>query len=150
MAAPRPEARDLLVAPFYRGDSWGSLDLATSPRDPRPGEDSDLDVAAAGDALRQALLLRLLTPQGSLAELGHVAYGSRLHELIGELNTPTTRQLARSYTLRALRDDPRVESVVELIITEPDPTSPNVVRIRALVKARDIEDPLALGIEVTL
>ena len=145
-----PEARDLLIAPFYRGDSWGSLDLAMHPRAPRPGDDTDLDVAVGGDSLRQALLLRLLTPQGSLASLGHVEFGSRLHELIGELNTPVTRRLARTYTLRALIADPRVESILDLRIPEPDQTSQDVVNIWALVKAKNVTDPIELGIEVAL
>lgn len=149
--AAAPEARDLLVTPFYRGDSWGSLDLALSPRRPAPGEpDVDLDVAVGADSLRQALILRLLTPQGSLAALGHVDYGSRLHELIGELNTPTTRQLARSYTLRALSADRRVEEVVDLRIAAPDPQEPETIRLWALVKVRGITDPVELGIEVAL
>jgi phage baseplate assembly protein W len=148
--AQRPEARDVLIAPFFRGDSWGSLDLATDPRDPRPGDVVDLDVAVGGDSLRQALLLRLITPEGALAELGHAAFGSRLHELIGNLNTPATRQLARSYTLRALLADPRVESVLDLRIPEPDRTNQDAVTILALVKAKDLDDPIQLGVEVTL
>jgi phage baseplate assembly protein W len=148
--AARPEARDLLVAPFYQGDSWGSLDLATQPLGPRPGEETDLNVAVGGDALRQALLLRILTPEGSLADLGHASYGSRLHELIGGLSTPATRQLARSYALRALTADPRVESVLDLRLPEPDQQGQETINIWALVKAKDIEDPIELGIEVTL
>lgn len=149
--ATAPEARDLLITPFYRGDSWGSLDLTMLPRDPAPGEEGvDLDVATGADALRQALVLRLLTPEGSLASLGHVGYGSRLHELIGELNTPATRQLARSYTLRSLTADRRVEEVVDLRIDPPDPQAPETITLWALVKVRAITDPIELGIEVAL
>ncbi len=166
----RPEARDLLVAPFYEGDSWGSLDLAMRDRITRPDVRADLDVPGAQlggidvtgrtitdlsvarghDALRQALLLRLLTPLGSLAPLGHASYGSRLHELIGELNVLTTRQLARSYTLRALRDEPRVDEVLEVTVAEPDQQSLDRIHIHVVVAAKDIDDPIALGIEVAL
>jgi phage baseplate assembly protein W len=46
------------------------------------------------DNLKQALLLRFLTPTGELALLGHPDYGSRLSELIGELNNETNRNRA--------------------------------------------------------
>jgi len=146
----RPEVRDLLVAPFFEGDSWGTLDLSWAPEPQVPGEVADLNVAAGANALRQALLLRLLTPVGSLADLGHPGYGSRLHELIGELHTPTARQLARSYVLRALAEEPRVLEPLELVVEEPSPTSPDTVRIRIVVQPRDLADPVALGIEVAL
>ncbi len=166
----RPQARDLLVAPRYEGDSWGSLDLAMRDRITRPDVRSDLDVAgtqlggidvsdrtiadlavARGhDSLRQALLLRLLTPLGSLGPLGHASYGSRLHELIGELNVLTTRQLARSYTLRALRDEPRVADVLEVTVAEPTQQSLDRIEVHVVVQAKDIADPIALGIEVAL
>ena len=166
----RPTARDLLVAPRYEGDSWGSLDLVARDRVTRSDVQADLDVSGSQvggvdvegrsiadlsvahgpDALRQALLLRLLTPLGSLTPLGHAGYGSRLHELIGELNVPTTRQLARSYTLRALREDPRVENVLEVTVVEPDQFSLDHIELHVVVEAADITDPIALGIEVAL
>ena len=146
-----PEVRDLLVAPTYAGTSWGTLDLATDPRDPVPGErEVDLDVAVGPDALRQALLIRLLTPLGSLAPLGHVAFGSRLHELIGELDTPTTRRLARSYALQAVTAEPRVEAVLDLRVATRAEDGPETVSVWVLVKAADIADPIELGIEVAL
>ena len=150
MTAPDPQARDLLVAPFYKGDSSGSLDLALQPRSPRPGEVADIDRAIGADSIRQALLLRLLTPLGSLDPLGHLGYGSLLHELIGQLNTPTTRQLARSYTLRAISQDPRVEEVLDLQVLEPTEAGKNTVRIQVMVKAMKLTEPIELGIEVAL
>ena len=41
------------------------------------------------DNLAQAIVMRLLTPRGELAELGHPEYGSRLNELLGAPNTET-------------------------------------------------------------
>ena len=145
-----PEVRDLLVAPQYAGDSWGSLDLALDPLQPRAGEPADLAVAAGGNALRQALLLRLLTPLGSLAPLGHGDFGSRLHELLGGVSTPTTRQLARAYVLRAVRADPRVAEILSLEVAEPDQLAQDRLLVTLLVRPRDGSDPVALGIEVAL
>jgi phage baseplate assembly protein W len=74
----------------------------------------DLDTWSETDNLIQALLLRFLTPRGELAILGHANYGSRLHELIGELNTETNRNRAKLYVLQALAEEPRVQKVLEV------------------------------------
>ena len=65
--------------------------------------------------------MRLLTPRGELAELGHPEYGSRLHELIGTPNTETRRGLAKLFVLEASRQEPRIEKVIEVTVTpHPD------------------------------
>jgi phage baseplate assembly protein W len=92
------------------GRSRGS-DLATRTTDT---VGRDLDVVTGPDNICQALLLRLLTPAGELAGLGHPDYGSRLYELIGERDTPATRGRAKVFALLALGDEPRVRRVVSL------------------------------------
>jgi phage baseplate assembly protein W len=84
------------------------------------GEDEPHDlVTVTGDEnLEQALLLRFLTPQGELSVLGHPDYGSRLYELIGELNDVTNRNRARMYVLQALAAEPRVAKVSALQVTQ--------------------------------
>jgi phage baseplate assembly protein W len=64
------------------------------------------------DNLLQALWVRLNTPEGMLAELGHPDYGSRLYRLVGELDTPETRDRARLYVVRALSREPRVARIL--------------------------------------
>ena len=104
-----------------------NLDRIKSNRD--PGNDLavrkrletnrvDLDTYAGADNLVQALLLRLLTPKGELAVLGHPEYGSRLEELIGELNSETIRNRAKLYTLEALTADPRVKQVLSVNVKQ--------------------------------
>jgi phage baseplate assembly protein W len=78
----------------------------------------DLEVVRDVDNLSQALLLRFLTQQGELAVLGHPDYGSRLYELIGELNTETTRNRAKMFVLQALLAEPRVAQVVSVTVRE--------------------------------
>jgi len=103
------------------------LDRIKSSRD--PGHDLsvrtraqtgrvDLDTYEGADNLVQALVLRLLTPQGDLAVLGHRTYGSRLAELIGELNSETVRNRAKLYTLEALTADPRVKEVKSVTVKQ--------------------------------
>lgn len=103
------------------------LDRIKSSRDPghdlsvrRRAETGrvDLDTYAGADNLVQALVLRLLTPQGELAVLGHPTYGSRLAELIGELNIETVRNRAKLYTLEALTADPRVKEVKSVTVKQ--------------------------------
>lgn len=78
----------------------------------------DLAILTGVDNLVQALLLRFLTPMGELALLGHANYGSRLAELIGELNNETNRNRAKLYVLQALADEPRVKQVLAVKVTQ--------------------------------
>lgn len=78
----------------------------------------DLETLTGADNLKQALLLRFLTPAGELALLGHPQYGSRLFELLGELNTDTTRNRAKLYVLQALATEARVKEVLSVQVTQ--------------------------------
>jgi phage baseplate assembly protein W len=80
--------------------------------------DIDLETIDADDNLKQALLLRFLTPAGDLAELGHPDYGSRLFELIGELNTETNRNRAKLFVLQALAAEPRIKQVQSVTVRQ--------------------------------
>ncbi|NJD69541.1 MAG: hypothetical protein C3F12_08750 [Candidatus Methylomirabilota bacterium] len=103
------------------------LEHVKSSRDPghdltirrRPEtEQVDLDTWSSVDNLVQALFLRFLTPAGELAILGHPNYGSRLAELIGELNNETNRNRAKLYVLQALADEPRVKKILSVKVTQ--------------------------------
>ena len=76
----------------------------------------DLGKSDDRDNLAQAVVIRLLTPRGDLSHLGHPDYGSRLHELVGRVNTETTRNLARLYILESLRNEARIEEVLDVIV----------------------------------
>ena len=104
-----------------------NLDLRKSSRD--PGNDlatrirletaqTDLDTYTEADNLVQALLLRFLTPVGELALLGHPDYGSRLFELIGELNSETNRNRAKLFVLLALQAEARVKEIRSVVVTQ--------------------------------
>lgn len=80
----------------------------------RVGVHDDIGVVDGHENLYQGVLMRLLTPLGELAPLGHPEYGSRLHELIGDRNSETRRNLARLFILQALALEPRIEEVVEV------------------------------------
>lgn len=149
-ATPGPEVlgTDLLVAPFLAATEWSALDLTMTD----PGQDRSLpvDLAAAPgiDCLRQALLLRLLTPLGALAELGHAEYGSRLHQLVGAENGDAARLLARAYVLQAVRQEKRVAEVTSLVVEGPDPARPDTLRIALSVRPAAGGDLVTLGLEI--
>jgi len=91
-------------------------DLLTTERGER--RKVDLKTVAGADNLKQALLLRFLTPVGELTLLGHPDYGSRLFELIGELNNETNRNRAKLFVLQALQAEPRVKEIRDVKVTQ--------------------------------
>lgn len=116
-------------------------DLMTRVR-PESGR-TDLARLDGVENLKQALLLRFLTPVGELAALGHRDYGSRLHTLIGERNNETNRNRAKLYTLEALAAEPRVQEVldVQVLARRSEPTR---IDIHVTVKVVDHDTPLNL------
>jgi len=91
--------------------------------------------------LAQALILRLKTWQGELADLGHDSYGSRLHELIGEPNNESTRELVEIYTRDCVSQDPRVREVVSVNV-DSVPSDPNRVNVSMSVIAIESDNVL--------
>ena len=104
----------------------------------------DIRVLSGRENLGQAILMRLLTPMGELAGLGHPDYGSRLTYLVGEVNTDTTRNLARLYILESLKKEPRVDKVT-LIKVEEVYKQPSLISIELEVKPIDSTDVVTIG-----
>jgi phage baseplate assembly protein W len=77
----------------------------------------DLQIASGRANLGQAILNRLLTRKGELADIGHPEYGSRLHELIGEPNNEKTRELVRLYTKECVSQEIRVQDIVSITVS---------------------------------
>jgi phage baseplate assembly protein W len=143
-----PSALPLSVA-----DSWGSVDLqlvaVTQGSLPRDTGKADLGAVSGRANLAQALVLRLLTRQGALGELGHPDYGCRLTSLIGELNNDSTRNLARLFTIEAIKQEPRVRELLALEVNVVA-DQPDTLRIGFSVLPVNDDSPLALSLEVTL
>jgi phage baseplate assembly protein W len=104
----------------------------------------DLETVSGQDNLAQAIVVRLLTPRGELAALGHPEYGSRLHELIGRQNTETTRNLARLFILESLQQEPRIAKIVELVVA-PSPGSRDRVDVRLRVQPVGATETVTVG-----
>ena len=94
--------------------------------------------------LAQAVILRLLTPRGELAALGHPDYGSRVHELIGRENDGPRRNLLRLFILEALKAEPRIDKVAELRV-EPSPGTRSTVDVLLRVKPVAATELVTIG-----
>jgi len=94
--------------------------------------DGDLETVDSDDNLAQAIIARLATDEGELYDIGHADYGSRLYELIGEVNNPTTRQRVKTKVKECLDQETRIKEV----------TSINVLT--------SLTDPHQVDIEITI
>jgi phage gp46-like protein len=109
----------------------------------------DLDRLSGVENLKQALLLRFLTPVGELAALGHSRYGSRLYELLGQPNTEASRDRAKLYVLEALAAEPRVAKVIAVKVTSRR-TDPTRIDIAIEIEAAKTGDILTLSVPLSL
>jgi len=161
---------DLALTTLFAADEWGSHDLGTVlsrrgrrvtavplpdgtvPAGARP-DPLDLATLTGRQNLAQSLILRLLTPVGSLAPLGHPDYGSRLGELVGTANVPAARFLARRHVLEAVAQESRA-ALVDLVFADPAISDPGTlaftVVVQPLVGGEPAGAPVGLGVAVEL
>ncbi len=130
--------RDARLRPVYTVD----VDRRRVPN--QEGLREDLGLVQGVDNLGQAVLLRLLTPRGELAELAHPDYGSRLHELVGRVNTETTRNLVKLFILESLQQEPRIAKVEEVTVT-PTPGRRDRVDVSLRVKPIVASSSVTIG-----
>ena len=97
--------------------------------------------------LGQALAARLLTPLGELAPLGHPVYGSRLHEVVGRVNTATTHNLAKLFVIEALKQERRIEKILAVTVS-PHPVDRFLILIA--VSAKPVGSDVAIDVAFTL
>lgn len=146
---------DLLVVPAMAAHDAAGLDLVVRSRFVvrrvgAAGETRDLQTVSERENLAQALILRLLTPRGSLAALGHAAYGSQLHTLIGQRKTEALRNLCRAFVLEVVADEPRVEDkAVDLSFDLPAERFDTFV-FTLSVKPKASDQPVGLALEFGL
>jgi len=90
-------------------------DLKLFNDDIRGAPSGDIDIQKFSRNVLDALRHRLLTDKGELWR--HPYYGSELNKLLGENINETTIELARLYVVECVNQDPRVEEIVEVVIT---------------------------------
>ena len=109
----------------------------------------DLGLAREIENIGQALRLRLQVRLGELAPLGWPAYGSRLHELIGQPNNARTHVRLMAFARAAVEQDPRVAEV-KSVETQVLPGEREVARVLMEVRLIDAPTPLNLVFDLDL
>ena len=104
----------------------------------------DFATVSERDTLAQAIVMRLLTPKGELAALGHPSYGSRLHEIVGAPNTETTLNRAKLFVIEALKQERRIDKILDVSVIR-HPSERQLILIRAEVLAIGQARALTLG-----
>lgn len=140
------DARLLFGIDLALRDEAGGADLTLEGP---AGGSGDIALAIGNDNIVQALTMRLRVRQGELTPLGWPDYGSRLHELIGELDLPRTRLKAQVFARNAVEADPRVEKVVSVDIVSI-PGERHVLRLEMLVQVISSPRPLNLVFDLAL
>lgn len=147
---------DLSVAGLLQAQDASSLDLDAVPTRPvgllAPGSStaSDLARVRGRENLAHALLLRLLTPIGTLAGLGHAGYGSRLHLLIGQRKNDANRNLCRVYVLEAVAQEARVDPKAVAVAFERDLETGSSFNVSLEVRPVDGTETVGLNLAVSL
>lgn len=146
---------DLALTHTFEADEWSGRDLQVVLRSAggisaKSGVARDILTLSGRENLAQAVIMRLLTPLGALAALGHAAYGSRLHELIGRQHDAALRHLLRLYVLETIAQERRVAEVVALDLTEPAALPPDRIGFTLSVRPADGLDPLTISLEFDL
>ena len=141
--------RDLLLDYIQGGGFFEDADLVERRSQTHAGE-HDLLRADGIENLEQALANRLKTRKGELAGLGHPDYGSRHHELVGQPNIQRTRNLIKLYVLQALRDEPRIERVLEAKVTAEHEPPRETVRLELSLRVQGEPTPLNIVLPFSL
>jgi phage baseplate assembly protein W len=147
---------DLAVAPHLAAHDASLLDLSGALRPPAgrladgATEARDLATVSGRENLAHALVLRLLTPTGSLGGLGHAAYGSRLHELVGRRKTEELRNLCRAFVLEAVAQEGRVEPKAVAFRFLPEAETASSFVFEVAVRPVDGGEPLDVALQVGL
>lgn len=113
-------------------------------------EHQDLCTTSGRENLAQAIINRLHTRLGELADLGHPAYGSRLHELVGEPDNARTRAFAEMYVRESLAQEPRIQEV-SAVVFEPSGRHRLELRVTVVPIASSTGESgsLTLGLTIT-
>lgn len=102
------------------------------------------------DNLIQAILNRLHTRRGELTSLGHPDYGSRMHELIGNLNNDRIRRLAELYIRECLAQESRIAEIVDIRFAPPSRLLSHRNTLKALIVLRLIAEPEPITLELAV
>lgn len=129
----------------------GSVSTDRQPVDLQE-ERGDLALVSGRANLAQAVINRLFTRQGELADLGHPDYGSRLYQLVGQPNNRRTQALADLYLRESLAAEERIAEVIAITFAPLAQRADqrNLLAIALTVRLAGELEPLALSFVVNL
>jgi phage baseplate assembly protein W len=128
-------------------DPYTHVDVRAETREDVAPRAVDLKVVTGTHNLVQSLIMRLETAQGELAKLGHDDYGARFDRYVGEPNTEGNRNLIKLFVLECLRQEPRLEAILDIQLTPIEGReNRDKVKITISVKAKGVHDPLSFVI----
>lgn len=110
----------------------------------------DLATSQGQANLAQAIINRLLTRKGELAQLGHPDYGSRLYTLIGDFNNTRTRNLADLYIRECLKQESRIEEITQVSFLSPGSGDRETLQVMISVKPAGQEKNLTFNLSLNL
>jgi hypothetical protein len=130
-----------IAGPFSR------VDLQALPVGNARTRSFDLAVQTGVGNLVQSLVLRVMTEVGELAPLGHPNYGSRHHQLIGEPNTESNRNLLKLHIIACIKQEPRIDSIAKIEVNQGNGLQHrDEVDVKMTLIIKSIPDPLSLVI----
>jgi phage baseplate assembly protein W len=103
----------------------------------------DLSTVSSEDNLAQAIIARLATEEGELYDIGHPNYGSRLSEVIGEVNNEITRRKIKTVVQECLIQEPRIKRVTGINVLS-DPLDHHRINIEITVLPQGTEGFLTI------
>jgi phage baseplate assembly protein W len=103
----------------------------------------DLSTVQDHENLAQAIIARLSTEEGELYDTGHPDYGSRLHEVIGEVNNEMTRRRIQAIVQDCLSQENRIKEVTSVNVLS-DPNDHHKINIEITVLPQEGKEFLTL------
>jgi phage baseplate assembly protein W len=135
------DSGSVTAGPFSRVDLQSVRNNRVSPRT------FDLDRQSGMANLTQSLIVRLMTERGELAPLGHPNYGSRHHQLIGEPNTESNRNLVKLYMIECIKQEPRIAAILQITVQQGvGLINRDKVNVVMTLQVKGVSDPLNLVI----
>jgi phage baseplate assembly protein W len=130
-----------VAGPFSFVDLQARFNTGVSPRA------LDLGVQSGMANLVQSLIARIMTERGELAPLGHPNYGSRHHQLVGEPNTESNRNLVKLYMIECIKQEPRITAILQIDVQQgPGLINRDKVDVNTALQVAGVSNPLNLVI----
>ncbi len=104
--------KDLLGSDLLLVEHKLGVDLLVDKGDIGKG---DIGIVSDEMNLAQAILHRIRTVKGELADIGHPNYGSNIFDFVGQPNNRTTRARLQLEIRDTLMQEPRIKEIISIV-----------------------------------